>query len=513
MRLMVRRTDIALLLISVGLVAYYVAVGGGGFPLDDSWIHQTYGRNLGQFGEWAFLRGQASAASTSPLYTVLLALGYALGLPYALWTHALGALSLAGAGMLTVRLAERVDPRARWLPLIAGLAVVGNWHLIWAAASGMETMLFSAFTLLLIYLGWREADQNRALAVNSLLRRGLVFGGVAALTTLARPEGIALAGLVWLTVLASRVQQTRRNFAFWTLAAAAGFGILMAPYALYNLRVTGGLLPDTAAAKQAEYAGLLALSIWERMGLLLIAVGAGVQLLLVPGFATYVSQLSIRISDWWRSLLFMLPALWPVALVVLYALRLPANYQHGRYVIPGLPAFLLSGVVGMAWLVASNRRSAIRRVLTQVVVLSSAVVAVVFALVVGPGAYRQDVAVINEEMVASALWVRDNLPEGELLAVHDIGAVGYFAPRPILDLAGLVSPEVVPVIRDADGLWALMQARDARYLLAFPDQIPGQNTQDPRLCLIFSSNGTMAQQVGAANMAVYALAFDEPCLP
>src|SRR5688500_1156110 len=131
MRSPLRRTDIALLLISAALVAYYVAVSGGGFPLDDSWIHQTYGRNLGQFGEWAFLRGQASAASTSPLYTVLLALGYALGVPIALWTHGLGVLALAGAGMLAVRLVERLDAKARWLPLIAGITVVGNWHLIW----------------------------------------------------------------------------------------------------------------------------------------------------------------------------------------------------------------------------------------------------------------------------------------------------------------------------------------------------------------------------------------------
>ena len=41
-----------------------------------------------------------------------------------------------------------------------------------------------------------------------------------------------------------------------------------------------------------------------------------------------------------------------------------------------------------------------------------------------------------------------NTPPDALIAAHDIGAVGYFGQRRLLDLAGLVSPEVIPFIRD-----------------------------------------------------------------
>ena len=54
-------------LLALLLVTIYVLAAGGSFPLDDSWIHQTYGRNLALNGEWAFLPGKPSAASTSPL--------------------------------------------------------------------------------------------------------------------------------------------------------------------------------------------------------------------------------------------------------------------------------------------------------------------------------------------------------------------------------------------------------------------------------------------------------------
>jgi hypothetical protein len=42
-----------------------------GFPLDDSWIHLTYARNLAEHGEWAFRLGERSAGSTGPFCFLL----------------------------------------------------------------------------------------------------------------------------------------------------------------------------------------------------------------------------------------------------------------------------------------------------------------------------------------------------------------------------------------------------------------------------------------------------------
>src|SRR5512142_270691 len=101
---MAARTSAALLLVSALVVTAYLLasqqVYGLGFPLDDAWIHQTYARNLGELGQWAFFPGQTSAGSTAPLWSAILAVGYSLRLPYLAWAYLLGGLSLLGLALV-----------------------------------------------------------------------------------------------------------------------------------------------------------------------------------------------------------------------------------------------------------------------------------------------------------------------------------------------------------------------------------------------------------------------------
>ena len=121
-----------------------------GFPLDDAWIHQTYARNLAATGQWAFVPGQTSAGSTSPLWSLLLGLGYWIGFPYQAWSYALGILALALTGWTVARLGTALFPAEPWVGPLAGLLCVWEWHLVWAAVSGMETIWFIWLSALLV---------------------------------------------------------------------------------------------------------------------------------------------------------------------------------------------------------------------------------------------------------------------------------------------------------------------------------------------------------------------------
>ena len=128
-----------------------LSISSIGFPLDDAWIHQTYARNLALRGEWAFLPGEVSAGSTSPLWTLMLAIGYGLALSPILFSNLLGCLLLLGivwliAGHLPSDLQARPALQVSLL-----LIVLFEWHLLWAALSGMETLLLGLHILVILH--------------------------------------------------------------------------------------------------------------------------------------------------------------------------------------------------------------------------------------------------------------------------------------------------------------------------------------------------------------------------
>lgn len=454
---------------------------GTGFPLDDAWIHQTYARNLAQFGEWSFIAGRPSAGSTAPLWSFLLALGYGLGLPLFSWAFLLGALCLLGLGLAGEVLLRSYCPKLPGRIPWACLFLVGEWRLVWAAVSGMETLLSGLLVLLVLALAGRARGRN--------------WGWVGLLISLSvwvRPDGLTLLGPAgFILLFAEPDWRQRARSLIWL---SAGLAVLVVPYLAFNWVVQGSLWPNTFYAKQAEYAVLrevpLLLRFFREVSLPLIGSG----LLLLPGFVTFTVQA-------WKTRRWPVLAavIWFLGYGFIYALRLPVTYQYGRYFMPAMPVYFVIGLAGLVILVRELRTTRVRRILRQAWVLSLTGLWIGFYLL-GAGRYAQDVAVIETEMVATARWVAANTEPGDLVAAHDIGALGYFAGRDLVDLAGLISPEVIPFIRDEDRLRSYMDEQQVDYLVVFPDWYTRLAAGKD---LVFQSGGTFSIQQGGSNMWVY----------
>jgi hypothetical protein len=481
-----------------------------GFPLDDAWIHQTYARNLVEYGQWSFIPGQPSAGSTAPLWSAILAIGYALGLGTYVWTLLMGWFFLWGtsiAGYYGLRIFS--PEHANWA-LWAALGLALEWHLVWAAASGMETLLFAL--VILIALVWlasimsgedKNPDPTEGIAPDpgfqasslptfQFSRSWLGLGALVGLSVCLRPDGVTLLGPAGLVLLVRSANW--RDKLGSAMVFSLGFIVLAAPYLIFNRALAGSWWPNTFYAKQAEYAILQRLPFWRRYldELILPLVGAGA--LLLPGFM-YALYRAIRRRSW--SVLGA--GLWFLGYTGMYAWRLPVTYQHGRYVIPAMPVFFLIGFVGIAELVKLDAQVVWQRIMSRAWIAALGAVLGLF-WIIGARTYANDVAIIESEMVTTAQWVAQNIPPHALIAAHDIGALGYFGQRDLLDLAGLVSPEVIPFIRDEMALERYLDAQNADYLVTFPDWYPLLSSKGER---IFQTNGGYSPALGGENMTVY----------
>ena len=489
--------------------------GSLGFPLDDAWIHQTYARNLVRCGQFAYIPGQPSAGSTAPLWTLLLSAGYFLGLDFKLWAYCLGFVLHILTAWAAYRLASRLWPQQERAALFAGLFCALEWHLVWAAFSGMETILFILLALLLMerYLWLKSQIPNP----KSRLVTGhwsLVIGLLGGLLTVTRPEGIVLFSLITLDALgrslysipSTRLRPFDRAQGLpGFLGLLFGFALLLLPYLLFNLTTSGLPFPNTFYAKQAEYrAEIVNFSFAMRLWRVTRPTIVGAQLLLLPGFAFAIYR-TIREKRVGAALLLG----WWAATLALYAWRLPKDYQHGRYLIPTIPILVIFGSWGTLSLLRLDSRQTIVRALSRAMSIAALVLLLLF-WIIGARAYAADVGFIEGEMVAVARWLEAHTPSDVLIAVHDIGAVGYLVDRPLLDLAGLITPEVVPFIADEVQLLAFMEEKGADYVVFFPDWSPAyaRMSQDPRLQPVYRTGYAWTSRQGHANMAVYETHWD-----
>jgi hypothetical protein len=168
--------------------------------------------------------------------------------------------------------------------------------------------------------------------------------------------------------------------------------------------------------------------------------------------------------------------------------------------MPAMPIFFLFGLLAFAEFDA-GKMFARYHWIGQTIWRASIVMLSFAFIFLGAQSYARDVAVIESEMVVTAQWVAANLPPDALIAAHDIGALGYFDGHELIDLAGLISPEVIPFIRDEPRLADYLDRRGADYLIAFPGFYPllTKNAE-----IVFVTNSDISPTIfNEENMAVY----------
>lgn len=429
---------------AVSTTLYLGKAEDSGFPLDDAWIHQTYARNLGLHGVMAFSPGIPSTGSTSAGWTALLAAGYFFHIPFFFWAYLWGCIFAVATAFTAACLGYSYFENFRNAVIVA-LICIFEWHLAWAAVSGMEISLFSFLSLLFFLMINRSSPPY-------------LMGLVAAFAFLVRPEGVLLIVLYGIKTLI----ENRKNLTRF-LIKVTWFGtvllLIISPWMIFNLTYSGHPFPSTISSKFVQYG--YPFSVWNSLHYLwsvFLYFVNGPLMLLVPG-AGFVAYRALRQKQ--TSLYY--PVAWVSSLILIYSVALPAIYHHGRYLMPLIPILAIFGVEGM---VSLFERYHPKQYLQNVTwfVLSGMLIAL---WINGAFTFALQVKLLNEIHGNVAHWLDSNIPKDATIATHDIGIIGYFAQRRLIDLAGLVTPEVIPIMNDQAKLADFVRQRNVSYVVVF----------------------------------------------
>lgn len=457
----------ALLIACYAVGVRFLIWRGSGFAGEDAYITMRYAENLAHGQGFVFNPGERVQGSTTPLGTIIVALGVLVGFDAMAFSRAIGILADGVTAFVIARWLARPAYDAKW----AGACAAILWALDRAshevAASGMETPLVTLVGALGFWGVLERRPALLALCGGALLVLRidtvplvliLVFG--------ARLRGIRFSPQNWVILCAP--------FLLWTLFSAIYFGSPVPNSLRAKLWAYPPSLSGSLDGFQNQFGGSLG-----KLSVFLCGLGA---LLLL---AQLIRARSFS-AAWWRDerAVLLLAFGWMVIYYsALIAGRRPVFYW---YLIPPRPIFWMLLIwpfhlalksafgalhIAPAWKTSFGLLSLLAAMMAAGQWQIQRVVPVLAAQ---QGFYDAVIPPLTR-------FLQNNMGDDERILLEPIGYVGYFSRRRVLDLVGLVSPEVESSYRTSKPLADMLARLQPEWLCLRPGEVAWLKKQDPAL--------------------------------
>lgn len=472
----------------VGLVTGAIYLIGYHWAYDDPFITYRYAQNIAHGLGMVYNPAQRVLSTTSPLFAIFLAAGSFLWSDLPHLANLSGAFSLALGGLFLFDLAHAwKTPEVGWVGLILYPA-----NPLLVSTLGSEVPLYLAFCLGAFAFYARKRYLPAA-----------VLSGLAVLT---RPDGVLVPVLLGIDYL---VRQ-RDNIPWKAILA---FLAITLPWLAFAWIYFGSPLPVTLGAKQHQ-------------GSLVISQG------FIPGFINLLESYA-RIWPYWlaaglcllgiftlfayarRWLLFFS---WTLLYFAAYASLGVSSYFW--YYAPLVPGFAVAAGLGITILTRTIPGQTPKTAgppgkLSWKLpgwISRAAAAALLTAIFLAQGKellqLRSQVNPKVRIYQAAGEWLEANTPPNAAVGTQEVGIIGYYSQRPMVDFAGLIQPEVATQLTpnttyDDAALWAVQHYHPGYLILqegGFPVLQQGYARQNCRM--IKSLDGKPYRYPG--NLDIYA---------
>ncbi len=394
---------------------------------DDPYITYRYAHNLARGLGFVYNPGERVLSTTTPLFTIILALSSFVSLDLPRVANLIGAFSLALGGLFLWDLANT------WKTPIAG----------WTAL-----FLYPIFTLPAVSLG-SEIPLYITLSLGAFAtyarQRYSLTAILAALTSLIRPDGV----LVPLTLALDYCLRIRKPI---PRRAVLIFISLTLPWLVFAWFYFGQPLPITLLTKRQQ--GTMAVSQTFAPGLLWILewYKGGWQYWLEAALALPGIYWLIRFARPWALLLA-----WNLLYFVAYALLGVSRYfWYYAPLVPGFIALVGLGITTIAQFLPRVIQHFIRFIdqpkakssLGASILNSGLILAggLMFVLATAQLSDLRQMSARQDRRAETyrgiAAWINENTPADALIGSLEVGIIGYYTDRRLVDFAGLIRPEV-----------------------------------------------------------------------
>jgi hypothetical protein len=333
-------------------------------------------------------------------------------------------------------------------------------RLLWSSLSGMEITLFCLLCILIFRNHLKEIATGKVSLFTALLL------GIAANT---RPETYLLAGIYYITTIILLRKHIKENFAKMALSILIFIALLL-PYPVFSYIHTGGFLPNTFEGQVGVMKYIPNLTFLIETGKIFVKDNLFLLILWFIGMGYFIFTLIRKQID----VKFLMINLWVILLPAVSSVAAPNWRHHGRYLIPLIPFINIIAIyiLRKIHLHYKNREFKryilFRKISIALVLILSINSGVLFASVLG-----WNVENINDQQGNIGWWLKANLPDEKAFGMNDIGMIAYINKKYIVDMAGLVSPEVFKFQKmsyeeGTRSLFRFLKEKGVNYIIIYP---------------------------------------------